>query len=146
MFFAIDLVWLGVVAKTFYRQHLGHLLAAGINWVAAIAFYLLFTAGIVFFAVKPALEVNSATRALVYGVLYGFFTYATYDLTNHATMRDWPAIVTVVDMVWGTVLSGSVAYLSYQVSSRFGRTVADRFTLWWRLRTRPFKPDRRLHI
>ena len=61
-------------------------------------------------------------------------------------MRDWPAIVTVVDMVWGTVLSGSVAYLSYQVSSRFGRTVADRLGLWWRLRTRPFKPDRRLHI
>ena len=146
MFFAIDLVWLGVMAKTFYRQHLGHLLAAEINWVAAIAFYLLFIAGIVFFAVKPALAVNSATRALVYGALFGFFTYATYDLTNHATMRDWPAIVTVVDMVWGTVLSGSVAYLSYQVSSRFGRTVADRFTLWWRLRTRPFKPDRRLHI
>lgn len=146
MFFAIDLVWLGVVAKTFYRQHLGHLLAAEINWVAAIAFYLLFIAGIVFFAVKPALAVNSATRALVDGALFGFFTYATYDLTNHATMRDWPAIVTVVDIVWGTVLSGSVAYLSYQVSSRFGRTVADRFTLWWRLRTRPFKPDRRLHI
>ncbi len=118
VFFAIDLVWLGVVAKTFYRQHIGHLMADRINWAAAIAFYLLFIAGIVFFAVRPALDANSASRALVYGALFGFFTYATYDLTNHATMRDWPAIVTVVDMAWGTVLSGSVAYLSYQVSSR----------------------------
>ena len=118
VFFAIDLVWLGVVAKSFYRQHLWHLLAAEINWVAAIAFYLLFIAGIVLFAVKPALDVNSASRALIYGALFGFFTYATYDLTNHATMRDWPAIVTVVDMAWGTILSASVAYLSYQVSSR----------------------------
>jgi len=118
VFFAIDLVWLGLVAKPFYRQHLGHLLAAEINWVAAIAFYVLFIAGIVFFAVKPALDVNSATRALVYGALFGFFTYATYDLTNHATMRAWPAIVTAVDMAWGTVLSASVAYLSYQLASR----------------------------
>lgn len=118
VFFAIDLVWLGVVAKDFYRQHLGHLMAAQINWVAAIAFYLIFIAGIVFFAVKPALDVHDATRALVYGALFGFFSYATYDLTNHATMRDWPAIVTVVDLAWGTILSGSVAYLSYQVSSR----------------------------
>ena len=86
----------------------------------AIIFYLVFIAGIVFFAVKPALEVNSATRALAYGALFGFFTYATYDLTNHATMRDWPAIVTIVDLAWGTVLSATVAYLSYQVSSRIG--------------------------
>lgn len=118
IFFAIDLVWLGVVAKTFYRQHIGHLLAAQVNWAPAILFYLVFIAGIVFFAVKPALEASSATRALAYGALFGFLTYATYDLTNHATMRDWPLIVTVVDLAWGTVLSASVAYLSYQVSSR----------------------------
>lgn len=118
VFFAIDLVWLGVVAKSFYRQHLGHLLADQVNWPAAILFYLVFIAGIVFFAVKPALEGNSAARALAHGALFGFLAYATYDLTNHATMRDWPPIVTVVDLAWGTVLSASVAYLSYQVSSR----------------------------
>ena len=118
IFFAIDLVWLGVVAKAFYRRHLGHLLAADVNWPAAIAFYLLFIAGIVLFAVRPALEANSAMRALAYGALFGFFTYATYDLTNHATMRDWPAIVTVVDLGWGTTLSAVVAYLSYQASHR----------------------------
>jgi uncharacterized membrane protein len=118
IFFAIDLVWLGVVARTFYRRHLGHLLAAEVNWPVAILFYLVFIVGIVLFAVKPALETHSAMRALAYGALFGFFTYATYDLTNHATMRDWPAIVTVVDLAWGTTLSALVAYSSYQVSHR----------------------------
>lgn len=118
IFFAIDLVWLGVVAKDFYRQHLGHLLSPQVNWTAAILFYLVFIAGIVFFAVRPALEVNSPLRALTYGALFGFLTYATYDLTNQATLRDWPVIVTVVDLAWGAVLSASVAYLSYQVTVR----------------------------
>ena len=118
IFFAIDLVWLGVVAKAFYRRHLGHLLAAEVNWPAAIVFYLVFIAGIVLFAVRPALEANSAMRAAAYGALFGFFTYATYDLTNHATMRDWPPIVTVVDLAWGTTLSALVAYSSYLVSHR----------------------------
>jgi uncharacterized membrane protein len=118
IFFAIDLVWLGVVAKNFYRQHLGHLLSPQVNWTAAILFYLVFIAGIVFFAVRPALEVNSPLRALTYGALFGFLTYATYDLTNQATLRDWPVIVTVVDLAWGAVLSASVAYLSYQVTVR----------------------------
>lgn len=118
IFFAIDLVWLGVVARDFYRQHLGHLLGAQVNWGAAILFYLVFIAGVVFFAVRPALEAGSATRALAYGAFFGFLTYATYDLTNQATMRDWPVVVTIVDLAWGSVLSASVAYLSYQVSSR----------------------------
>ena len=118
IFFAIDLVWLVVVAKSFYRQHLGHLLAAEVRWGPAILFYLVFIAGLVFFAVRPALAAGSATRALGYGALFGLVTYATYDLTNHATLRDWPAIVTAVDLAWGTVLSASVAFLSYQASRR----------------------------
>lgn len=118
VFLAIDVVWLGVVARRFYGQHIGHLLAAQVNWGAAILFYLVFIAGIVFFAVRPALESSSAIRALTYGALFGFFTYATYDLTNQATMRDWPWIVTVVDLAWGSVLSATVAYVSYQISSR----------------------------
>jgi uncharacterized membrane protein len=118
IFFAIDLVWLGAVAKNFYRQHLGHLLSPQVNWTAAILFYLVFIGGIVFFAVRPALEVNSPLRALTYGALFGFLTYATYDLTNQATLRDWPVIVTLVDLAWGSVLSASVACLSYQVAVR----------------------------
>jgi uncharacterized membrane protein len=118
IFLAIDLLWLGAVAKGFYRQHIGHLLSSQITWSAALLFYLVFIAGIVFFAVKPALEANSALRALTHGALLGFFAYATYDLTNQATLRGWPVIVTLVDLAWGSILSGSVAYLSYQVSSR----------------------------
>ncbi len=118
IFFLIDLVWLGVVAKGFYQRHLGYLMRPQVNWAAAILFYLLFIIGIVLFAVKPALEVQSAMRALVYGALFGFFTYATYDLTNLATVKDWPAIVTVVDLIWGTVLCGAVAWVSYLVSIR----------------------------
>ncbi len=73
---------------------------------------------VIFFAVKPAMEVGSAARALAYGAAFGFIAYATYDLTNQATMRDWPVLVTVVDLAWGTVLTATVAYLSYRVSNR----------------------------
>jgi uncharacterized membrane protein len=118
IFFVIDLFWLGIVAKDFYRRHLGYLMRPEINWAAAILFYLLFIIGIVIFAVKPALEAESPTRALVYGALFGFFTYATYDLTNLATVKDWPLVVTVVDLVWGTVLCGTVAWASYFLSTR----------------------------
>jgi uncharacterized membrane protein len=118
IFFAIDLVWLGVVAKNFYRQQLGHLLSQDVNWGAAVLFYAIYIAGIVFFAIKPAFEAGSASRALAYGALFGFIAYATYDLTNQATMKDWPVLVTAIDLAWGTVLTATVAYLSYQASSR----------------------------
>ena len=119
IFFIVDLVWLGVVAKSFYQKHLGYLMRPQVNWTAAILFYLLFIIGIVIFAVKPALEAQSGLRALAYGALFGFFTYATYDLTNLATVKDWPVIVTAIDLVWGTVLCGAVAWGSYQISGRF---------------------------
>ncbi|MFH1574512.1 MAG: DUF2177 family protein, partial [Acidobacteriota bacterium] len=119
LFFLIDLFWLGILAKDFYKRHLGYLMRPDVNWVAAVLFYLLFIIGIVIFAVKPALEAESPARALVYGALFGFFTYATYDLTNLATVRDWPLVVTVVDLVWGTALCGTVAWGSYLLSARF---------------------------
>jgi len=119
IFFVIDLIWLGILAKDFYQRRLGYLMRPQVNWSAAILFYLIFIVGIVLFAVKPALEVQSPARAVVYGALFGFFTYATYDLTNLATVRDWPVIVTVVDLIWGTVLCGAVAWGSYVISTRF---------------------------
>lgn len=119
IFFVIDLIWLGVLAKDFYQRRLGYLMRPQVNWTAAILFYLIFIVGIVIFAVKPALETQSPVRALAYGALFGFFTYATYDLTNLATVRDWPVIVTVVDLIWGTVLCGAVAWGSYVLSTRF---------------------------
>ena len=118
IFFAIDLVWLGVVAKNFYRHHIGHLMSPEVNWAAAELFYAVYIAGIVVFAVKPAFEAASSARALAYGAALGFIAYATYDLTNQATMKGWPVLVTAIDLAWGTVLTATVAYLSYQVSSR----------------------------
>jgi uncharacterized membrane protein len=118
IFFGIDIVWLGIVARDFYPRYLGHLLAGQVQWTPAVVFYLLYIAGIVFFAVKPAIEAGSARRALINGAFLGLVAYATYDLTNQATMRDWPVIVTVVDLIWGTVLTGSVAVVSYLVSRR----------------------------
>ncbi|NTV81738.1 MAG: DUF2177 family protein [Candidatus Aminicenantes bacterium] len=112
IFFAIDMVWLGVVAKTFYRKHLGYLMAPKVVWPAAVLFYLLFIAGLVVFAVRPGLAAGAPLKALLLGAFLGLISYATYDLTNQATVKDWPALVTVVDLVWGTTLGGLVAWLS----------------------------------
>ncbi len=115
VFFLIDLLWLGVVARDFYRSQVGSLMADPIVWPVAILFYLLFIAGLLFFAVRPALNAGTWTRALLLGGAFGFFAYMTYDLTNLATLRDWPAALTVVDIAWGTVLGATVATASYSI-------------------------------
>lgn len=115
IFFVIDLIWLGVVAKNFYQNSLSHLLSPTVNWPAAVLFYLVYIAGILLFAVKPGLDAQSFAKAAIWGALFGFFTYATYDLTNLATLRDWPLKVVVVDIAWGTLLCLSVASASYWV-------------------------------
>jgi uncharacterized membrane protein len=112
IFFALDMVWLGVVAKPFYSKNIGFLMRADVNWGAAILFYLLFIAGLVLFVITPAVEKGSWMRALGYGALFGLITYATYDLTNLATLKGWPVIVTVVDLGWGMVLAGAVSTAS----------------------------------
>jgi len=113
IFFAIDMVWLGFVARNFYKKYLGHLLSDTVNWPVAIIFYLIFLVGLVAFVIAPAIEARNIMHAVIFGALFGFFTYLTYDLTNWATLRDWPAIVAFVDIVWGSVLSASVATLTY---------------------------------
>lgn len=113
VFFLIDLLWLGLVAKPFYREQLADFLGDGFNWQAAVVFYLIFIVGILLFAVVPALEKEAWQHALVWGALFGFFTYATYDLTNLATLPGWPIKVVVVDILWGTVLCASVAVSSF---------------------------------
>ena len=112
-FFAIDMVWLGLVAPMFYRKHLGFLLAPSTNWIAAIIFYLLFIVGILVFVVVPGLENNSLKTTLLLAALFGLITYATYDLTNLATVMDWPVIVSIVDIAWGGVLSISVSIIGF---------------------------------
>ncbi|MCU0294901.1 MAG: DUF2177 family protein [Candidatus Nanopelagicales bacterium] len=109
VFLAVDLIWLGLVARGFYQSHLGPLLAPAVNWPAALVFYLLYVLGILIFAILPGLAKDSLAVAVGWGALFGFFTYATYDLTNLATLRDWPLRVVVVDILWGVVLCAVVA-------------------------------------
>ncbi|PLX74191.1 MAG: DUF2177 domain-containing protein [Desulfuromonas sp.] len=120
VFFAIDLLWLGVVAKDLYQKNLAHLLSPEVNWPAAFAFYFMYIAGIILFAVKPGLDAQSLAKAALWGALFGFFTYATYDLTNLATLRDWPLGIVVIDIAWGTLLCTSVASGSYLIGRWLG--------------------------
>ena len=112
VFFLIDMIWLGVVAKGFYRRHLGTMLSPKVNWAAAILFYLLFIVGLLVFVIKPALIRGDPLKALCFGALFGLISYATYDLSNLATLKDWPLIVTIVDLIWGSVLGGAVSFFS----------------------------------
>ncbi len=118
VFFAIDMVWLGFVARNFYRGQIGSLLKDDVNWTAAISFYLLFIGGLVYFVIEPALKSGSWSQALLVGALFGFMTYATYDLTNLATLKDWPLLVTFVDMAWGMVLAASVSTVTYLIATK----------------------------
>jgi uncharacterized membrane protein len=116
VFFAFDMVWLGLVASSFYKKHLGYLMAPTINWYAAIIFYLLFIFGILVFVVLPGIKENSLQNTILRAALFGLITYATYDLTNLATIKDWPLIVTLVDLGWGMALSTIVGVAGYYVA------------------------------
>ncbi|MEQ9412995.1 MAG: DUF2177 family protein [Cyclobacteriaceae bacterium] len=116
VFFAIDLLWLGVVAKGLYNKYLGNLLSDQINWPAAIIFYLLFIVGIFIFAILPAVDKASLSKAIVLGALFGFFTYATYDLTNLATLKGWPLTIVFIDITWGSVLTATVSAAGYTIT------------------------------
>ncbi|MBN2015942.1 DUF2177 family protein [Candidatus Dojkabacteria bacterium] len=113
---SIDLVWLGIISKGFYAKHLSDFLQARINWLAVLFLYIFYVLGILIFAVQPAIEKNSLSIAILFGVLFGFFTYMTYDLTNLATLKDWPIEVVVLDVLWGMILSGTVTCLSYFIA------------------------------
>ena len=116
VFFAVDMVWLGLVAGSFYKKHLGYLMAPTINWYAAIIFYLLFILGILVFVVLPGIKENSLQNTILRAVLFGLITYATYDLTNLATIKDRPLTITLVDLVWGMVLSTIVSVAGFYVA------------------------------
>ena len=118
VFFLIDIVWLVLVAKKFYQEQIGFLMKPDVNWFAAIIFYFLFIAGLVVFVISPAVSKNSWVHALLFGALFGLITYATYDLTNLATLKDWPLLVTVVDLIWGTVLASSISVITYFIAGK----------------------------
>jgi len=119
IFFAIDMFWLGFLAKDFYREKLGYLMAPKVNWTAALIFYFIYIAGILFFAVIPGLNSGNFTTVLLNGAVLGFLCYATYDLTNLATVKNWPFAVVWVDILWGTILTGATAVLSFLLAQRF---------------------------
>lgn len=118
-FFALDMLWLGIIARKFYANQLGSLMADNPNWLVAIIFYAMYIAGIVFFAIRPAIEAEQVLKATLYGALFGFFCYATYDLTNLATLRDWPAKMVFVDILWGIILTGSCATVGAWATLKF---------------------------
>ena len=115
VFFAIDVVWLGLVAKNMYNRNIGHLMSSRVKWVAAVVFYLAFIVGILVFAVYPSVDKDSLPRAVVLGALFGFFTYSTYDLTNLATLKDWPVSIAVVDIAWGMALTSVVSAIGFYI-------------------------------
>ena len=114
----IDVVWLGVIARSFYRGQLGSLMADPIRVGPAVAFYLSYPAGIVLFAALPGADARSLQQAAMLGLAFGFFAYATYDLTNWATVRGWPAALSLVDIAWGSVLTGLAATAAAWVAMR----------------------------
>lgn len=116
IFLAIDYVWLKYVALGFYREQIGHLMLESPKLGIAAGFYLMYAVAIVVLAVLPALKADSWSTALIYGALIGMAAYGTYDITNLATLKDWPTLVSMVDWAWGTVLTGTVATLAFFVT------------------------------
>lgn len=119
---AADILWLGVVARDFYWTRLGHLTGDSVRWGPAAAFYILYSAGVCFFAVRPALAAGALSSAVLHGALLGLLAYGTYDLTNQAVLRGWPGVVTAVDIAWGTLLTAAVAAAGFLAARRFSTT------------------------
>lgn len=119
VFLGIDAIWLSTMARRLYAPLLGDVLAPQVNIAPAVLFYLVYVAGVVIFAVAPAFGSGRWTTATLYGALFGFFAYATYDLTNHATIRGWPAVITVADLCWGTLLTAVSATAGFLIARYF---------------------------
>jgi len=115
---ALDAVWLGVITKSFYQKHLGHIFSGEfVVWPAAV-FYFMYAFGVMYFVVNPALEAKSLHLALSRGAFLGLLAYATYDLTNQATLARWPTIITVADVAWGVLATALVSAIAYTVISK----------------------------
>ena len=117
-FFVIDMLWLGLVARSFYQHYLGFLMTPSPNWFVVFCFYLLFIVGLMVFVIVPGLKTNSLKDTVLRAALFGLITYATYDLTNLATLKDWPVLVSIVDMLWGTFLSVAVSFIGFIAAKR----------------------------
>jgi len=119
VFTVIDMVWLLLIAKNLYKSKIGHLMADKANILAAVIFYLLFVAAMVFFVISPAVAKQSLVYAIGAGAFFGLVAYATYDLTNLATLRDWPVSITLIDLAWGTFISSATCFITTLISRKF---------------------------
>jgi len=120
----LDFVWLGLMGPRLYRPALGDMIAAAPRLAPAVVFYLIYIAGIVFFAVRPALAGASWRVALIHGAALGLFAYATYDLTNQATLRIWPIRITILDIAWGVFATALAATVSFSVTAWSARAAS----------------------
>lgn len=119
VFLVLDMLWLGLVAKDYYRAQMAHLIAPSFHIGAAILFYALYVSGIVYFAVMPALKAGNWQAAIIPGAMLGLVAYGTYDFTNWAVLRDWPVKLTFIDLGWGTVLTALAASFGAAIALRF---------------------------
>ena len=117
-FLVIDFIWLSTMASRLYRPAIGDLLAENFRLAPAVVFYLIYAAGLTFLAVRPAFQTGEWTTALLYGAVVGFMAYATYDLTNQATLKSWSTTLTVADLLWGTFVSAAAATIGYLITVR----------------------------
>lgn len=117
-FLVVDFIWLSTMASRLYRPAIGDLLAENFRLSPAVVFYLIYAAGLTFLAVRPAFQTGEWTTALLYGAVVGFMAYATYDLTNQATLKSWSTTLTVADLLWGTFVSAAAATIGYFLTVR----------------------------
>jgi len=119
IFFAIDMVWLGLIAKNYYQEKIGFLMADKVNWVAALVFYVMYIGGILYFVILPSIDNGNWQTALLKGAILGMLCYGTYDLTNMATLKNWPYQLVIIDILWGAFLTGATATIAYLLSIKF---------------------------
>jgi uncharacterized membrane protein len=120
VFCCCDFVWLGWIAKDYYQSQLGGLLLAQPNWAAAVVFYALYSAGVLIFCITPAMDAASLGRAALLGALLGALAYATYDLSNLATLKNWPLALSMADIAWGAFVTAVAASAGYQATRLIG--------------------------
>lgn len=115
VFLAVDMVWLGLIAKNIYQKYLGSFLSENVNWTSAFIFYIIYVIGIFIFVINPAVKNDSVINAILLGAIFGFIAYATYDLTNLATLKGWPLQIVFIDIVWGAVLTAVVSLSGFYI-------------------------------
>jgi uncharacterized membrane protein len=120
VFLMVDMLWIGVIAKNLYQKLLGGFITDKVNWTAAFIFYLIYVVGISIFAIYPAVNKGSAVNSILMGALFGIFAYATYDLTNYATLKGWPLPIVFIDILWGAVVSAIVSFVGFHIVKWLG--------------------------